>query len=288
MRSFSAAVSALICVMLLSASAQAQPKPAYQLFTAEGKITDFGLMLQFMQEKEVILFGEYHNNAIAHWLQLELTKAIGDQKTITLGAEMFEADNQLALNDYLAGKISAKGLDSSARLWKNYNTDYAPLVNYAKAKNYAFIATNIPRKYASLVAKGGFEVLDTLSALEKSWMMPLPVLYDSNLACYKNMLTMMGGHGGPNLPKAQAVKDATMAHFILANLKAGIPFIHYNGSYHSDNFESINWYLKKGKPGIRIGTISTVSQKDLAALEKDNLGKADFIIVVDEDMTNTY
>lgn len=99
---------------------------------------------------------------------------------------------------------------------------------------------------------------------------------------------MMGGHGGPNLPKAQAVKDATMAHFILANLKAGIPFIHYNGSYHSDNFESINWYLKKGKPGIRIGTISTVSQKDLAALEKDNLGKADFIIVVDEDMTNTY
>lgn len=269
-------------------SLQAQQLPAYQLFTANGKKTNFGKMLKYMQEQDVVLFGEYHNNAIAHWLQLELTKAIGDQKTITLGAEMFEVDNQQALNNYLAGKISAKGLDSSARLWKNYNTDYAPLVNYAKEKKYAFIATNIPRKYASLVAKGGFEALDTLGALEKSWMMPLPVLYDSNLACYKNMLTMMGAHGGANLPKAQAVKDATMAHFIITNLQAGVPFLHYNGSYHSDNFESINWYLKKGKPGIRIGTISTVSQKSLSALEAENKGKADFIIVVDEDMTTTY
>jgi uncharacterized iron-regulated protein len=245
-------------------------------------------MLKAMQQKEVVLFGEYHNNAISHWLQLELTRAMGDAQAITLGAEMFEADNQQQLNDYLAGKITAKGLDSTARLWKNYPTDYAPLVKYAKEKKYPFIATNIPRKYASMVAKEGFEVLDTLSALEKTWMMPLPVMYDSSLPCYKNMIAAMGGHGGPNLPRAQATKDATMAYFILKNLQPGFPFIHYNGSYHSDNFESINWYLQKGKPGIRIGTISTVSQKDVSKLEKENLGKADYILVVDEDMTNTY
>lgn len=266
----------------------AQKLPAYQLYTAKGKKTDFGKMLKAMQQQEVVLFGEYHNNAISHWLQLELTRAMGDAQAISLGAEMFEADNQQQLNDYLAGKITAKGLDSAARLWKNYPTDYAPLVKYAKEKKYPFIATNIPRKYASMVAKGGFEVLDTLSALEKTWMMPLPILYDSALPCYKNMIAAMGGHGGPNLPRAQATKDATMAYFILKNLQPGVPFIHYNGSYHSDNFESINWYLQKGKPGIRIGTISTVSQKDLSKLEKENLGKADFILVVDEDMTNTY
>jgi uncharacterized iron-regulated protein len=277
-----------VVLAILSFAAYAQQRPAYQIFTAKGKKTDFGKMLKAMQEKEVVLFGEYHNNAISHWLQLELTREMGNAQSITLGAEMFEADNQKQLNDYLAGNITAKGLDSTARLWKNYPTDYAPLVKYAKEKKYPFIATNIPRKYASMVAKGGFEVLDTLSALEKTWMMPLPVMYDSTLPCYKNMIAAMGGHGGPNLPRAQATKDATMGYFILKNLQPGVPFIHYNGSYHSDNYESINWYLQKGKPGIRIGTISTVSQKDVSKLEKENLGKADFIIVVDEDMTNTY
>lgn len=280
----------LLCIaaFFMAAGLSAQSLPAYQIFTAKGKKAKWGDVVKAMQQQEVILFGEYHDNPIAHWLQLELTRSLGDQQKITLGAEMFEADNQQALNAFLAGKLSAKGLDSNARLWKNYPTDYAPLVKYAKEKNYAFIATNIPRRYASLVAKGGFEVLDTVSAEAKTWMMPLPVAYDSLLPCYKNMLQMMGGHGSSNLPKAQAVKDATMAYFILQYLQPGVPFIHYNGAYHSDNYESINWYLKQSRPGLRIGTISTVTQKDLARLDKEHLGKADFIIVVDEDMTKTY
>ena len=283
MKKFLTLLLAVACITGFS-----QKLPAYQLFTASGKKTDFGKMLNAMQQQEVILFGEYHDNPISHWLQLELTRSLGNQQKITLGAEMFEADNQQALNAFLAGKLSAKGLDSNARLWKNYPTDYAPLVKYAKEKNYAFIATNIPRRYASMVAKGGFEVLDTISAEAKTWMMPLPVAYDSLLPCYKNMLQMMGGHGSSNLPKAQAVKDASMAYFILQHLQPGVPFIHYNGAYHSDNYESINWYLKRSKPGIKIGTISTVTQKDISKLEKENTGKADFIIVVDEDMTRTY
>jgi uncharacterized iron-regulated protein len=277
-----------VCLLCFAGMAVAQPKPAYQIFTADGKPADYGTMLQFMQLQEVVLFGEYHNNPIAHWLQLELTRDLGDRHSLILGAEMFEADNQAPLNQFLAGQLSAKGLDSAARLWKNYTTDYAPLVQYAKEKNWPFVATNVPRKFASMVAKQGFEVLDTLSLQQKQWMAPLPIAYDSLLPCYKNMLVAMGGHGGPNLPKAQALKDATMAHFILANLKPNTIFIHYNGAYHSDNFESINWYLKKAKPAIRIGTISTVSQKNLDTLEKEHLQKAHFVIVVDEDMTTTY
>ena len=114
----------------------------------------------------------------------------------------------------MQGKLSAKGLDSMASLWKNYSTDYAPLVNFAKENNIVFAATNIPRRYASMVAKGGFEILDTISAKEKTWMAPLPIAYDGELPGYKNMLAMMPGHSGENLPKAQAIKDATMAYFI--------------------------------------------------------------------------
>ena len=47
-----------------------------------------------------------------------------------------------------------------ARLWNNFKTDYKPLVDFAKDNNLKFIATNIPRRFASLVFKGGFEVLE--------------------------------------------------------------------------------------------------------------------------------
>jgi len=245
-------------------------------------------MIKQLAKKDIVLFGEFHNNAIAHWLELAVAKDLSETRSLTFGAEMFEADNQQALNDYLAGKITAKGLDSAARLWSNYKTDYAPIVNFAKEKKAAFIATNIPRRYASLVSKKGFEALDTISTLEKAWIAPLPMDYDAQLPGYVKMVEMMGGHGGPNMPKAQASKDATMAHFILQNFKPGSLFIHYNGAFHSENYDGINWYLKRKQPNLKYATITTVSQKNIKQLLAENKGKADYIICVDEDMTNTY
>lgn len=269
-------------------SASAQKKPAYILYNANGKKISYKKMLGTLQQKDIVLFGEFHNNPISHWLQLEVTKDLKETRELVLGAEMFERDNQPALDLYLQGKLSAKGLDSSARLWKNYPTDYAPLVNFAKKNNIVFAATNIPRRYASMVARGGFGVLDTISAKEKTWIAPLPVAYDAELPGYKNMLAMMAGHGGENLPKAQAIKDATMAYSILQYYKPGSLFIHYNGAYHSENYEGIVWYLNKSQPQLKISTITTVMQKDIHKLADENKRKADFIICVDEDMTTTY
>lgn len=280
----------LLLILLLANTviAFAQQKPAYVLYNAKGKKVSYKKMIRQLAQKDIVLFGEFHNNAISHWLELALAKDLSEQRSLIFGAEMFEADNQQALNDYLSGKITAKGLDSSARLWNNYKTDYAPIVNFAKEKNAPFIATNIPRRYASLVSKKGFEALDSLSALEKTWMAPLPMDYDANLPGYVKMVEMMGGHGGANMPKAQATKDATMAYFILQNFKQGSLFIHYNGSFHSDNYDGINWYLKKKQPELKYATITTVSQKNIKELLAENKGKADYIICVDEDMTNTY
>ena len=99
---------------------------------------------------------------------------------------------------------------------------------------------------------------------------------------------MMGGHSGANLPKAQAIKDATMAYFILQHFKTGSLFLHYNGSYHSDNYEGILWHLKNKRPELKYGTITTVSQKDVNTLLAENIGRADYIICVPENMTTTY
>jgi uncharacterized iron-regulated protein len=277
-----------LLLVLLTISAFAQDKKAYQLFDKNGKKTSYEKLLKSAVKTQVVLFGEFHNNSVVHWLQLELTKDIADKKAIVLGAEMLEADNQIQLNRYLKGEINQKKLDSTARLWPNHKTDYKPLVDFAALKNVPFIATNIPRRYASMVSKKGFEALETLTDEEKSWIAPQPIPYDANLPGYLEMMKMMGEHTSPNMPKAQASKDATMAYFITQNLQSNSVFIHYNGTYHSDNFEGINWYLKKYNPTIKIITISTVEQKDLTHLEKENHNKADYILVIDEDVTKTY
>lgn len=268
--------------------AQAQQKPPYILYNAKGKKVGYASMIKTLQKQDMVLFGEFHNNPISHWLQLSVTKDLHSKRELILAAEMFEQDNQDGLNKYLASDAKVKTPDSTVRLWNNYKTDYAPLVNFAKENKLAFVASNIPRRFASMVSKGGFEALNDLSSAEKAWIAPLPIPYDSTLPGYVKMIEMMGGHGGSNMPKAQASKDATMAYFSLQAWKPGKLLIHYNGAYHSDYYDGINWYLKQANPKLKIATITTVSQKNISKLEKENIGKADFIICVDEDMTTTY
>ena len=266
----------------------AQDKKAYQIFDKKGKKSSYEKVLKAAEKSDVVLFGEIHDNSVVHWLQLEFTKDLAQRKPLVLGAEMLEADNQKQLDQYLKGEINQKQLDSSARLWKNYKTDYKPLVDFAKDKKINFIATNVPRRYASLVFKKDLVALDSLSALEKSWIAPLPIEFDINLPGYKGMMSMQGGHAGEKMPKAQAIKDATMAYFINKNRKENSIFVHYNGTYHSDNYEGINWYLRKLDADMQIVTIAMVEQKDITKLEAEHYNKADFILVIDEDVTKTY
>jgi uncharacterized iron-regulated protein len=272
-----------ICVL------KAQDKPAYMLFSGKAKKTNYAAMLKAMQGADIVLFGEYHDNPIVHWLQLESTRDVYAAKpNMELGAEMFEADVQTLVDRYVYDSMPEKEFNKAARPWPNHKTDYKPLLDFAREKRIPFVATNIPRKFASAVFRGGFEALDTLSALQKSWIAPLPPMYDSTLPCYAEIGKAVGMHGGPNLPKAQAIKDATMAHFIMKNHKPGSIFIHYNGAYHSNNYQSIYWYLKKLNPSLKIVTISTALQTQLKTLDAENKALADFIIVTPEDMTRTH
>ena len=277
----------ILSLLLISNSVFSQKKP-YVIYNSKGKKVSYKKMKKKLLKKDIILFGELHDNPISHWLQYELTSDLHNDRKLILGAEMFEADNQTFLSDYINNSISYSELDSLARLWSNYKTDYAPLVDFAKEKELQFIATNIPRRYANQVYKKGFDSLDSLSSKEKEWIAPLPIPFDSELPTYKKILEEMGDHGTPELVKAQAMKDATMAYFILNNYKEGFLFLHYNGAYHSDYYEGILWYLKREKSNLKYGTISTVTQDNVDKLQKSNYGKADFIICVDSDMTKTY
>ncbi len=208
------------------------------------------------------------------------------------GAEMFERDDQLIIDEYLADLYDAGKFEPEAKLWKNYDTDYKPLLEFSRKNGLKFIATNVPRRYASMVSRSGLDILDSLSEEAKEYIAPLPILYDPELKGYKDMLNMMQGgngmaHANPNLPKAQAIKDATMAYSILEHWQEGKTFIHYNGAYHSRNFEGIIWYLLQADPGLKIITVETVIQEDISALAEDNKGVASYIVCVPESMTKT-
>ena len=361
----------LLLVTTVTLMSFTSDKPAYILYDKDGKEVKYAKMLKEMEGADMVFFGELHTDPIAHWMQFELTKALYNKKkeALVLGAEMFEADGQLILDEYLGGLYPTKKYEAEMRLWDNYQTDYKPVVEFAREHEIPFVATNIPRRYASMVNAGGFEALEKLSPEALSYIAPLPIAYDPEVKCYKDMLDMgrMGKHeveeapagmkeapegmgeapkgmdeapmkmdkapismgeapkridkapkmiseapkeapkgmgeapGGmpaahgkampsinmENLPKAQAAKDATMAHFILENWSEGKLMFHFNGSYHSNNYQGIIWHLQQEHKDLKIVTINTVLQEEIETLDKENLNTADYIICVPESMTRT-
>ncbi len=272
-------------------------KPAYQIYNAKGKVVDYADMIQQALTCDVVLFGEMHDNPICHWMELEVIQSLYAEKkeALIVGAEMFETDTQLILDEYLKKKINASEFEAGVKLWKNYPTDYKPLMKFIREKQIPFYATNIPRRYASKVNLFGFETLDSLSNEAKSLFAPLPMPYDSTLECYKKMGEMDTGsgpggrtHTSPNIAKAQAVKDATMAYTIVKHWEKGKLICHYHGVYHSDNHESMVWYLKQYKKDLKVLTISSIEKSGDLLPDSTELKLADFIISIPENMTKTY
>ena len=286
-------------LIVLTIQAKAQNGKTYQIYNQQEKKVDFDKMIKELAKYDVVLFGEHHNNAVNHWLQLQTTKELykikGNQ--LILGAEMFERHQQNDLTNYLKGKTTDEEFQKSTKLWNNYKTDYKPLVDFAKEKNLDFVATNVSRKYASYVAKNGLEALDTVPNNEKAFIAKLPITIDYDAPGYPEMIKMMGDHAGVKAKQfvaAQATKDATMAESILNNLKKNNLFIHYNGDYHSKNYGGIYWYLKFFRPELKIAVIEILESEDLnekiSAIKSknENVTTTEFIIVFPKDSPKTY
>lgn len=273
---------------------RAQDLKAYQIYNKQERPINFSAMVAQLSKYDVVLFGEYHNNAINHWLELKTTEALYRLKwdRLVLGAEMFERDNQNALNQYLTGAIDTAGLTKQARLWPNFKTDYRPLLNFAKDNNLKFIATNVPRRYAAIVARHGLDSLSKLPAKEKTYIAKLPITVDLKTPGYKEMRSILKKHANSdkikNFIAAQALKDATMAESILKTRSPGQLFLHYNGNYHSKEYGGIYWYLKKHDKDLKVAVVSVFESDSDALPMPDSTAATEFNIVLPKDMTRTY
>lgn len=279
-------ITALLSLLLILTSFD---KPAWRLLSGKGQPISYNELLKKCSEADIILFGEFHNNPIHHWLQYELARDLLERHPeLTLGGEFFETDDQLIINEWLRGLLEYRHFEAEVKIWPNFKTDYWPLLLFAKTNQLPFIATNIPRRYASIVARHGMDSLYSIQESASALLPPLPVEINEELPGYKAMMEMSAHSGMKYMMEAQAIKDATMAYSILKNHRKGQIFLHINGAYHSNNYEGIYWYLKKSNPNLRVVTIGCAEQENISKPAPGYKGLADFIILTPTSLTKTH
>ncbi len=245
--------------------------------SATGQTIAFARMADDAARADVVFFGEQHDDDETHRAELALLSAIGERRReVILSLEMFERDVQPQLDAYLAGRISEEAFRAQARPWPNYATDYRPLVELAKAKGWPVIASNVPRRLASIVSRRGLPAVDSLPADDRA-------LVARELQCpkdryYENFVAVMsGGHGGVGAAatpgarsmtdlfyESQCVKDETMAEAIAqARGKAGSAIVvHFTGAFHSDFGLGTVSRVTRRLPTARTVVVSAVPTPD--------------------------
>ncbi|MDP8268572.1 MAG: ChaN family lipoprotein [Candidatus Tenebribacter davisii] len=279
------------------------------VFCQEYKIIDSKLnktiKLREMAEKlgsyDVIFFGEYHDNKILHSLEIELLKLFySNNKNLVISMEMFERDVQMMIDKYLNEDISEEEFLAESRPWPNYQSDYKPLLEFAKKNKLNVIAANIPRRYASMISKQGMNALDSLSQEEKKFIAKKHKVFNDE---YKERFTqtMKNNMAHRKMPMskqmnldliyaAQCIKDDTMAESILKYQR--IPprrkVIHYNGDFHSRGHLGTAQKIKLLEPMLKIAVIAPVMCEGEYNWDEEDLKEGDFLILlIDETDDNT-
>jgi uncharacterized iron-regulated protein len=207
---------------------------------------------------------------------------------------MFERDVQTILDEYLAGLITERHFLLSSRPWRNYETDYRPLVEYAREHHLPVIAANAPARYVSRVSSQGPDSLKALPQVAvKSWLPPLPFPPASEGYAAK-FNRFMGGagaggaaqataHGGLHLLEAQTLRDASMAYSISEYLKRGrAPLVvQVNGTFHSEERMGVPEQLARYRSKARAVVVTIVPADNFPNFDADLGRLGDFVIITE-------
>ena len=189
-----------------------------------------------------------------------------------------------------SGRTDEAAFLKTARPWSNYQTDYRPLVEYAKANGIPVLASNVPQPIASAVGKRGLDALADAPPGQAAALVQAP--HDSAWLRFKAVMEAMGGaHGGTAMDEAtvarfyeaQTVRDETMAESITRRLEAapGGLVLHLNGQFHSDYGAGIPRRVLWRRPLTKIVIVSVVPVADVKkALPTVDKELADYVVLV--------
>ena len=157
----------------------------YRIYTSEGQPATLDDIREAMGVADVVFVGELHNDPVSHYIEQVVLKdwysTHGSAAALSL--EMFSRDVQYIVDEYLNDLISESHFQLSSSPWSNYETDYKPLVEFAKANGFPVIAANAPRRYSNMVTRMGRGALNGLSDQALSYVAPQP--YGAPSAAYK-------------------------------------------------------------------------------------------------------
>lgn len=288
----------IICSLFmfsLLASAQDKMEDHYKIYDTRTKqVISLDKIIDDCANANVLFFGEEHNDSACHYMEKVIFEAL-DKKypgKVALSLEMFETDNQTALNDYLSGFMNEDRFSKDVRLWSNYK-DYRPMIEYAKANRNTVIAANPPRRYVSLVTRRGMKALDSLSKDAKQFLPPLP--YDTLSGRYRekflDIMKDSPGSASNNIYYSQNLWDAGMSYSIYKFWRKNKDkkIFHCVGRFHCDEKLGTLAQLQKRKSGLKILNISSFSDASFSNPDWDKFSHlGDYIILTDPNLKKTF
>ncbi len=304
------------CVVSGPVSPPAISMEHYRVYRGDGTASSLNTLLEEAADKQVLFIGESHNDPVAHHLEAEIYRALW-RPELALSLEMFERDVQLVLDEYLSGLISDNHLQESGRAWSNYETDYKPLIAFAREQQGTVIAANAPRRYVNLVGREGVEALMNLSDEALAFLPPLPYA-DASQAYREKFMALMQmpimasqeEHSGSEEStaesdqersesllrlerslQAQGLWDATMAWSIATYLQSREQgaVIHLNGSFHSAGDMGIPEHLQDYLPGTRTLLVTIIDSDSFPNFEEEDMrNQGDFVIVTDRSLPRSF
>lgn len=313
-----------IAVFFSIATLYAADPANYKVFRHDGTPASFEDVIAAARNVEVVFLGESHDDPTAHALEAEVLQKLHAAGPVLLSLEMFERDVQYVLDEYLAGLIGEDHLISSGRAWRNYKTDYRPMVEFAKEKKLVVIAANAPRRYVNRVSRLGVDSLADLSAQAKATLPPLPFAEASEAYSTKFHNLMKRGREeaakeaakkaaeegkpapthtpsvAPSMAErrpdpartlqAQSLWDAGMAFSIAeAGMRhPGVRILHVNGSFHSEERMGILDHLKRYRPQTTSLVVTMNSAKSYPNWDAELAGKGDFVILTDPKLERSF
>ena len=109
-------ITMLLCLMAVGLYAEGD----YMIYRNNGKPVTIKQMAAELVNRQVVFFGEYHDDAVCHALELELlTEMHAVNPKVVVSMEMFERDAQDILIDYLADRTTEEIFLRESRPWPN-------------------------------------------------------------------------------------------------------------------------------------------------------------------------
>lgn len=260
--------------------------------TRTSKTLSQDAFLDRLAQADVVFVGEQHTDPATHALELTILQEMHRRagKRLSLGMEMWERDVQPALDAYLHGQTDEATFLKTARPWSNYQTDYRPLVEYARANGITLFASNVPQPIASAVGKRGLAALVDAPPGQSAALIQAP--HDGAWLRFQTVMQSMGdAHGGMAMDaatigrfyEAQVVRDETMAESITQQLEAAPSrlVLHLNGQFHSDYGDGIPRRVVWRRPLTKIVIVSVVPVADpRKASRPADRSLADYVVLV--------